>query len=98
MASRFDHVLVDEYQDTNALQADVLSAIHRTVPNVTVVGDDAQAIYGFRSATVRNILEFPERVPGTAVVTLGQNYRSVPPIPHATNPGTRRSPPPHGTA
>ena len=95
MASRFDHVLVDEYQDTNALQADVLSAIHRTVPNVTVVGDDAQAIYGFRSATVRNILEFPERFPGTAVVKLEQNYRSVQPILDATNAVIAHSPQRH---
>jgi DNA helicase-2/ATP-dependent DNA helicase PcrA len=85
MASRFDHVLVDEYQDTNALQADVLLAMHRVVSNVTVVGDDAQAIYGFRAATVRNILEFPERFPGARVVKLEQNYRSTQPILDATN-------------
>ena len=62
----FDHVLVDEYQDTNALQADILEGLrpHGTARNLTVVGDDAQAIYGFRAATVRNILEFPAAVPG----------------------------------
>ncbi len=85
MASRFDHVLVDEYQDTNALQADVLLAMHQVVKNVTVVGDDAQAIYGFRSATVRNILEFTERFPGARVVKLEQNYRSTQAILDATN-------------
>jgi DNA helicase II / ATP-dependent DNA helicase PcrA len=98
MASRFDHVLVDEYQDTNALQADILSAIHRTVPNVTVVGDDAQAIYAFRSATVRNILEFPERFPGTTVVKLEQNYRSVQPILDAANAVIAHSPQRHDKA
>ena len=62
----FDHVLVDEYQDTNALQADILEGLRppEAARNLTVVGDDAQAIYGFRAATVRNILEFPERFPG----------------------------------
>ncbi len=85
MAGRFDHVLVDEYQDTNALQADILLALHRTVPNVMVVGDDAQAIYSFRSATVRNILEFPERFPGAGVVKLEQNYRSTQALIDATN-------------
>src|SRR5439155_23424315 len=63
VVSRFDHVLVDEYQDTNALQADILEG-HSTsagTPNIAVVGDDAQAIYSFRSATIRNILEFPDR-------------------------------------
>ena len=62
----FDHVLVDEYQDTNALQADILEGMRPpdTPRNLTVVGDDAQSIYGFRAATVRNILEFPQRFPG----------------------------------
>jgi DNA helicase-2/ATP-dependent DNA helicase PcrA len=95
MASRFDHVLVDEYQDTNALQADVLIAMHRVVKNVTVVGDDAQAIYGFRSATVRNILEFPERFAGAHVVKLEQNYRSTQPILDATNAVIAKSPQRH---
>src|SRR6266566_8452240 len=65
----FDHILVDEYQDTNAIQADILAAMRPigTDHNLTVVGDDAQAIYGFRAATVRNILEFPERFPGATV-------------------------------
>ncbi|MFN8232429.1 MAG: ATP-dependent helicase [Actinomycetota bacterium] len=82
LAERFDHVLVDEYQDTNALQADILEGLRPegTPRNLTVVGDDAQAIYGFRSATVRNILEFPERFPGTTIVRLEQSYRSIPPI------------------
>ena len=83
----FDHVLVDEYQDTNALQADILEGLRPegTPRNLTVVGDDAQSIYGFRAATVRNILEFPTRFPGTAVVRLEQNYRSTPPILDSSN-------------
>ena len=76
----FDHVLVDEYQDTNALQADVLAALRPGGRGLTVVGDDAQAIYGFRAASSRNIVEFTERFPGAAVVRLEQNYRSSPPI------------------
>ena len=76
----FDHVLVDEYQDTNALQAGIVQAMTRDARGVMVVGDDAQAIYGFRAATVRNILDFPRRHPGTAVITLEENYRSTPSV------------------
>ena len=72
----FDHVLVDEYQDTNALQAQILQGMRRNHRNITVVGDDAQAIYSFRSATVENILDFPQHFPGTRIVTLERNYRS----------------------
>ena len=87
VGAAFDHILVDEYQDTNALQADILEGMRPpdTPRNLTVVGDDAQSIYGFRAATVRNILEFPERFPGTTIVTLEQNYRSIPPILEASN-------------
>ena len=87
LAAMFDHVLVDEYQDTNALQADILEGIRPAhgPRNLTVVGDDAQAIYGFRAATVRNILEFPQRFPGGAVIKLERNYRSTPPILAASN-------------
>jgi len=80
LAASFDHVLVDEYQDTNAVQADILRAMRATKPNITVVGDDAQAIYSFRAATVQNILDFPRHFPGAEVVTLEQNYRSTPAI------------------
>jgi DNA helicase II / ATP-dependent DNA helicase PcrA len=58
----FDHVLVDEYQDTNALQATILRGLKPDGAGLTVVGDDAQAIYGFRAASVRNILDFPEEL------------------------------------
>jgi DNA helicase-2/ATP-dependent DNA helicase PcrA len=82
VAAMFDHILVDEYQDTNAVQADILEAMRPegTPRNLTVVGDDAQAIYGFRAATVQNILAFPERFPGTTIVKLERNYRSTAPI------------------
>src|SRR5205823_2806235 len=83
---RFDHVLVDEYQDTNALQAEIVLALSQDHHSVTVVGDDAQAIYAFRGATVRNILDFPTHFdPPAHVVKLEQNYRSVQPILDASN-------------
>jgi DNA helicase-2/ATP-dependent DNA helicase PcrA len=82
----FDHVLVDEYQDTNALQAEVLRRLKPSGRGVTVVGDDAQAIYGFRAACVDNILAFPRLYdPPATVVTLEQNYRSTEPILDAAN-------------
>ncbi|MBI4188838.1 MAG: ATP-dependent helicase [Chloroflexi bacterium] len=83
--NRFDHILVDEYQDTNPVQSRILQAMRRDNKNVTVVGDDAQSIYSFRSATVRNMLDFPEQFPGTKVVTLEQNYRSLETILKTTN-------------
>jgi DNA helicase-2/ATP-dependent DNA helicase PcrA len=75
VGERFDHVLVDEYQDTNAIQAGILQRMRQNKKNITVVGDDAQSIYSFRSATVRNMLDFPSQFPGATVVTLEQNYR-----------------------
>jgi DNA helicase-2/ATP-dependent DNA helicase PcrA len=87
LAEMFEHILVDEYQDTNTLQADILEGMRPGggPRNLTVVGDDAQAIYGFRAATVRNILEFPERFSDAAIVKLERNYRSTPPILAASN-------------
>lgn len=82
---RFDAVLVDEYQDTNKLQADTLRLLCPTGRGLTVVGDDAQSIYSFRAATVQNILDFPKQFPGAVVQKLEQNYRSVQPILTATN-------------
>jgi DNA helicase II / ATP-dependent DNA helicase PcrA len=82
----FDHVLVDEYQDTNALQAAILLGLKPDGAGLTVVGDDAQAIYGFRAANVRNILDFPGQfVAPATVVTLEENYRSIQPILGASN-------------
>ncbi len=83
---RFDHVLVDEYQDTNALQAGILRGLKPDGRGLTVVGDDAQSIYAFRAATVRNILDFPRQFdPPAHIVTLEQNYRSTQPILDAAN-------------
>jgi DNA helicase-2/ATP-dependent DNA helicase PcrA len=82
----FDHVLVDEYQDTNAIQAAILLALKPDGQGLTVVGDDAQSIYGFRAATVRNILDFPKKFdPPAAIITLDRNYRSTVPILTAAN-------------
>ncbi|CCF00097.1 ATP-dependent DNA helicase (plasmid) [Sinorhizobium fredii HH103] len=83
---RFDHVLVDEYQDTNRLQASILRAMKPDGRGLTVVGDDAQSIYSFRAATVRNILDFPATfTPAAEVITLDRNYRSTQPILAAAN-------------
>ena len=76
IAGLYDHVLVDEYQDTNVLQARILRGMTKRHRNLTVVGDDAQSIYSFRGAHFRNILDFPQQFPGTQLVTLEQNYRS----------------------
>ncbi|HEY6476152.1 MAG TPA: ATP-dependent helicase, partial [Polyangia bacterium] len=82
----FDHVLVDEYQDTNPLQAEILRRLKPDGRGVTVVGDDAQAIYSFRAARVGNILAFPTQYdPAAEVVTIEQNYRSTAPILEAAN-------------
>jgi DNA helicase-2/ATP-dependent DNA helicase PcrA len=86
VGNRFDHVLVDEYQDTNRLQAQILHALKPDGRGVTVVGDDAQSIYSFRAAEARNILEFPSNfAPPARVVTLERNYRSTQAILDASN-------------
>lgn len=85
LRSAFDHVLVDEYQDTNAVQADIVAAMAGAAVRVSAVGDDAQAIYGFRSGSARHMLEFPGRFPGAEVVVLDRNYRSTPPVVDAAN-------------
>ncbi len=76
----FDHVLVDEFQDTNLLQADIVYLMHEAGAGLTTVGDDSQAIYSFRSATVDNILGFERRFPSARIVRLERNYRSTQPI------------------
>jgi DNA helicase II / ATP-dependent DNA helicase PcrA len=86
IGSRFDHVLVDEYQDTNRLQSSILLALKPGGHGLTVVGDDAQSIYSFRAATVRNILDFPGQFsPPASVITLERNYRSTQAILAAAN-------------
>ena len=82
---QFDRVLVDEYQDTNRLQASILKGLCPDGTGLTAVGDDAQSIYSFRAATVRNILDFPDEFASTTLVALEQNYRSTRPILELTN-------------
>jgi DNA helicase-2/ATP-dependent DNA helicase PcrA len=76
LAARYEHVLVDEYQDVNAIQVEIVRALCREHESVTVVGDDMQAIYGFRAADPTHILEFPSLYPRATVIKLERNYRS----------------------
>ncbi|HKA52890.1 MAG TPA: ATP-dependent helicase, partial [Candidatus Binatia bacterium] len=85
LSSVFRYIMVDEYQDTNRLQAEIVRSLARTHDNVMAVGDDAQSIYSFRGATVRNILEFPRLFPGTKIIKLEENYRSTQPILNLSN-------------
>ncbi len=80
ISAQFEHVLVDEYQDTNALQVETVKLLSRVHENVFIVGDDAQSIYGFRAASFRNILNVPLEFPGTKIYKLEVNYRSTPEI------------------
>ena len=80
LSHTFRYIMVDEYQDTNRLQADIVRLLAHSHDNVMAVGDDAQSIYSFRGATVRNIFEFPNLFPGTTVIKLEENYRSTQPI------------------
>jgi DNA helicase-2/ATP-dependent DNA helicase PcrA len=80
MGRSIEHLLIDEYQDVNGLQVDLVRALRAERQDVTVVGDDLQAIYGFRAASARHILAFPEHFPGTSIVTLERNYRSTQPV------------------
>lgn len=85
LATRFEHVLVDEYQDTNALQGEIVDQMASVHRNLMVVGDDCQSIYGFRGAEYRNILEFGDRYPECDEYRLEINYRSTPEILELTN-------------
>ncbi len=76
----FDHILIDEYQDTNPVQANIVRGMCRPDTDLCAVGDDAQAIYGFRAATVENMWSFADHFPGATTITLDQNYRSTMPI------------------
>ena len=80
LSHTYRYIMVDEYQDTNRLQAEIVRLLAHVHDNVMAVGDDAQSIYSFRGATVRNIFEFPELFPGTKVIKLEENYRSTQPI------------------
>lgn len=85
LGRRWRHLLVDEYQDTNAVQARLVALLAGEHKNIMVVGDDAQSIYAFRGARLQNILEFPHKFPGTRLVKLERNYRSTQPILDLTN-------------
>jgi DNA helicase-2/ATP-dependent DNA helicase PcrA len=85
ISQNFRYILVDEYQDTNRLQADLVRKLAATHENVMAVGDDAQSIYAFRGATFRNIMDFPTLFPGTEVYKLEENYRSTQPILNLAN-------------
>ena len=85
LGESWDHVLVDEYQDTNLLQAGILRRLKPSGEGLTAVGDDAQAIYSFRAASVENILNFEKAYAGTEVVVLEENYRSTQPVLDAAN-------------
>jgi ATP-dependent DNA helicase UvrD/PcrA len=80
LASEIDHICVDEYQDVNALQVEILRALRSRDPRLTVVGDDAQAVYGFRGASPRHLLDIESAFPAMATVLLERNYRSTQPI------------------
>jgi DNA helicase-2/ATP-dependent DNA helicase PcrA len=91
LSDRYKYIMVDEFQDTNRIQADIVRLLSREHGNVMVVGDDSQAIYSFRGATVKNILTFPEDYPGCTVIKLEENYRSTQPILNLTNEILRRA-------
>ena len=85
MARKYDYIMVDEYQDTNTIQADILRYLGEGHKNVMVVGDDCQSIYGFRGANFENIMRFPDVFPGTKIIRLEENYRSYQPVLDVTN-------------
>ena len=85
LSSQYDYIMVDEYQDTNRLQASIVQKLASVHKNIMVVGDDAQSIYSFRGAHVHNILDFPQLFPDTTIIKLEQNYRSSPAILDMTN-------------
>lgn len=91
LTETFKYVMVDEYQDTNRIQAEIVLLLAGRQKNVMVVGDDAQSIYSFRGATIRNILDFPEEFPECLVIKLEENYRSTQPILDFTNEILRRA-------
>lgn len=85
ISASYQHIMVDEYQDTNKIQAEILYLLTNVNKNIMVVGDDAQSIYAFRGANFRNIIDFPKMFPGTRIVALEENYRSIQPILTLTN-------------
>jgi DNA helicase-2/ATP-dependent DNA helicase PcrA len=92
LSSSYCYIMVDEYQDTNALQADIVRLLATEHTNVMAVGDDAQSIYSFRGANFRNIMDFPAAFPGTRVIAIEENYRSTQPVLDLTNAIIERAP------
>jgi DNA helicase-2/ATP-dependent DNA helicase PcrA len=91
LSGRYKYIMVDEYQDTNRIQAEIVKLLAAKHQNVMVVGDDSQSIYSFRGATIRNILDFPEEFPDCKIIKLEENYRSTQPILNLTNEILRRA-------
>ncbi len=91
LSDRYKYIMVDEYQDTNKVQAEIIALLAFRHKNVMVVGDDAQSIYAFRGSTIKNILSFPEEFVGCRVVKLEENYRSTQPILNLANEILKRS-------
>ena len=91
LSDRYKYIMVDEYQDTNKVQAAIIAGLAYKHKNVMVVGDDSQSIYSFRGATIRNILDFPELFIGTTVVKLEENFRSTQEILNVANEILRRA-------
>lgn len=85
ISSFYRYIMVDEYQDTNSIQAQIVYLLSQVHKNIMVVGDDSQSIYAFRGANFKNIMKFPEKYPGTKIIRLEENYRSVQPILDLTN-------------
>ena len=85
ISAAYQYIMVDEYQDTNTIQAEILYLLTKVNRNIMVVGDDAQSIYAFRGANFRNIIDFPKMFPETRIVYLEENYRSIQPILTLTN-------------
>ncbi len=85
LSRKYSHIMVDEYQDTNAIQADIVKGLAHDHRNVMVVGDDSQSIYSFRGANYRNMFDFPSFFPEAKIIKLEQNYRSTQPILSLTN-------------
>lgn len=85
LSNRYKYIMVDEYQDTNKIQAEIVKLLAYKHQNVMVVGDDSQSIYAFRGANFRNIMDFPKEFPGCKVITIEENYRSTQPILNVSN-------------
>ena len=85
LSRQYQFIMVDEYQDTNPIQAQIILKLCKTHQNVMVVGDDAQSIYSFRGADFKNIMSLPNQLDGTQIIKLEQNYRSTQPILNISN-------------